>query len=144
MTFAPECCWPIEARATFWAIFENFSWSPLCTFSENAGFGWPSEDCHNLAIRALLEPLFALKSFPVLAVYVHTSWRIMPFDLEFFGAFQARVLFGWFLKNFPSSPTCTFSENAGLGWPCKNCHNSAIRALLEPPSAPKSFPLFEL
>ena len=39
MTFAPECCWPFEARATFGRFLKNFSWSPLCTFLEDAGLG---------------------------------------------------------------------------------------------------------
>ena len=49
-----------------------------------------------------------------------------------FGPFKRGLVFGRFLKNFPWSPLCTFSENAGFGWPCLNCHNLAIRALLEP------------
>ena len=43
------------------------------------------------------------------------------------GPFQRGLLFGLFLKKFFSSPL--FSENAGFGWPWKNCHNLAIRAL---------------
>ena len=53
--------------------------------------------------------------------------------------FKRGLLFGRFLKNFPWSPLCTFSENAGFGWPCLNCHNLAIRALLEPLFCPKIF-----
>ena len=41
------------------------------TFSENVGCRWPYENCHNLAIRALLKPLFAPKSSPVFAIVVH-------------------------------------------------------------------------
>ena len=41
--------------------------SELLSELENEGFGWPCKNCHNLAIRALLEPLFAPKSFPVFA-----------------------------------------------------------------------------
>ena len=32
-----------------------------------------------------------------------------------FRPFKRWLLFGRFLKNFPWSPLCTFSENAGLG-----------------------------
>ena len=46
-----------------------------------------------------------------------------------FGPFKRGLFLGRFLKNFPWSPLCTFSENAGFGWPCKNCNNLAIRAL---------------
>ena len=48
------------------------------------------------------------------------------------GPFKWGLFFGRSLKNFSSSPLCTFSENAGFGWPCLNCHILAIRALLEP------------
>ena len=43
-----------------------------------------------------------------------------------FGPFERGLLFGRFLTNFPWSPLCTFSENAGFGWPCKNCCNLAF------------------
>ena len=52
-----------------------------------------------------------------------------------FGPFKRGLVFGRFLKNFPWSPLCTFSENAGFGWPCESCHNLAIRVLLEPLSS---------
>ena len=59
----------------------------------------------------------------------------MRFASEFFGLFKLGLLFGRFLKNFSWSPLCTFSENAGFGWPCESCHNLAIRVLLEPLSS---------
>ena len=114
---------PFKRGLLFGRFLRNFPWSPVCTFSENAAFGWPYKNCHTLAIRAFLEPLFAPKSFLVFAVYVHTNCRIIPFAPECFWAFQMRAFF-WTL--------CTFSENAGFGWPCLNCHNLTIRALLEP------------
>ena len=58
MPFAPECFWAFQGKATFWAIFDKFLLVPVCTFLENAGFGWSCKNCHNLAIRALLEPVF--------------------------------------------------------------------------------------
>ena len=144
MPFAPECFWAFQGGHLFGRFFKNFSWSPLCTFLENAGFGWPCENCCNLAIRALLEPLYAPKSCPVFALLLQTSYAIMPFSPECFWAFQGGHLFGRFLKNFPWSLFCTFSENACIGWPCENCHNLAIRALLEPPFSPKSCLVFAL
>ena len=56
-----------------------------------------------------------------------------------FVPFKRGNIFGRFLKNFFWSLPCTFSENAGFGRPCKNCHNLAIRALLEPVFCPKIF-----
>ena len=41
---------------------------PFAFFFEHAGFGWPSKNCHNLAIRAPLGPLFAPKPFLVFAL----------------------------------------------------------------------------
>ena len=61
-----------------------------------------------------------------------------------YGFFKRGLPFGRFLKNFPWSPVCTFSENAGFGGPCKNCHNLAIRVLLEPLFALKFCPIFAL
>ena len=36
---APECFWAFQTRATFGGFLKKFPLSPLCTFSENAGFG---------------------------------------------------------------------------------------------------------
>ena len=54
---------PCKWRLLFWRFLKNFPWSPLCTFPGNAGFGWPFENYHNLAIRALFAPLFCPKIF---------------------------------------------------------------------------------
>ena len=58
------------------------------------------------------------------------------------GPFKQGQLFRRFLKNLPCSPLFTFSENAGVWWPCDNCNNLPIRTLLEPLFAPKSSPFF--
>ena len=136
---------PFKRGLLFGRFFKNFSWSIFCTFFENAGFGWPCKNCHNLASRALLEPLFCPKIFSSLC-------RLSACWLED-NAICARVLLGLsnegyflgdFCKIFMGAPLCTFSENAGFGWPCLNCHNGAIRAILEPFFAPKFFPVFAL
>ena len=49
-----------------------------------------------------------------------------------------------FIKISLGPPFFTFSENAGSGSPCENCYNLMIRALLEPPFAPKSSLVFAL
>ena len=116
MPFAPECCWVFEGRATFWAIFEKFNLVPLCTFSQNAGFGWPCENCHNLAIRALFDPHCALKSFAVFALQVHTKKRIMLFAPECFLVFQTRATFlGDFWKISLCPPFAPFQKKRVLG-----------------------------
>ena len=63
----------------------------------------------------------------------------MPFAPVCFWAFQTRGTFWAIFKIFPWSPLCSFKENAGFWWPCKNCHNLAIGALLEPPFCFKIF-----
>ena len=65
--FRQSALGPLKRGVLSGRFFKSFSWSHLCFFSENAGFGWPSENCHNLAIRAPLEALLAPKSFPVFA-----------------------------------------------------------------------------
>ena len=89
---------------------------PFAFFQKMGLLGDLARNCHNLAIRALLDPLFEPKSFAVFALQVHTKQRIMFFAPECFWAFQTRATF-WavFKKNFPWSPLCFFSENAGLG-----------------------------
>ena len=145
MPFGPKGSKAIQTRATLWAIFEKFPLiPPLNVFRKCGFFGDHAKNCHNLAIRALFEPLFALKSCPVFALLAHTNWRIKPFPQDSSWAFQRRATFWAFLRNFHWSPFCTFSENAGFGWPCKNCHNLAIRVLLEPLLVPKSSPVFAL
>ena len=58
----------ILVRLLFRRFLKNFLWSPLYTFLENAGFALSCQNCHNLVIRAGLEPLFSPKSSPVLAL----------------------------------------------------------------------------
>ena len=109
MPLARECLWAFKAKATFWGIFENFPWSSLCTFSENAGFGWPCESSHNLAIRVLLEPLSSLCTLS--AYYLEDN------------VISARVLLrilseGYFLRDFWFSlgpPFALFQKMRVLG-----------------------------
>ena len=165
MTFAREC-FGFFKRARF---LKNFPWSSRCTFSENSGFGWPCENCHNLAIRALLEPLFAPKFFPVIAIKVHCKCVIMTFSREFLWAFQTRATFlsayqledndmcasvrlgllneAYFLGDFwkisLGSPFALFQKMRVLGR-CENFHNLAIRALLKPLFAQKTWLVFAM
>ena len=88
-------------------------------------------------IRCLRQNVFQCLHF--ICVEIRGKCHLRQFA---FGPFKRGLLFGGFLKNFPWSLLCTFIENASFGWPCKKCHNLAIRALLEPPSAPKSSPVF--
>ena len=75
---------PLKRGHLFGRFLKKFLWSPLCTFLENAGFDWSRENGHNFSIRALLEPLFTPKLFPVFALLMRTNYRIMPFAQEFF------------------------------------------------------------
>ena len=38
---------PFKRGLFFGRFLKNFSWSPFCTFLENAGFGWPCQNSHN-------------------------------------------------------------------------------------------------
>ena len=135
---------PFKRELLFGRFLKNFLWSPLCTFSENAGFGWRCLNCHNLAIWALLEPLFTQSLFQSLHYKCILIRGYCHLRQSAFGLLKRGPLFGRFLKNFPWSPLCTFSENAGFGRPCENCYNLAIRALLDQLFAPKSSPVFAL
>ena len=53
------------SRPTFLSIFP---WSPLGKISENGRFRCPWQICHNSALRALLEPRFAAKCSPMIAL----------------------------------------------------------------------------
>ena len=143
MPFATVCFWAFSARASFWASFEKFPLVPLCTFSENAGFGRPCQNCHNLVVRELVEALFCPKIFfslgPLSAYYLEDN------------AICASVLLGvsnevYFLEDFwkifLGPPRFFFLENAGFEWLRENCHNLAIRELLEPLFKPKCSPVF--
>ena len=50
-----------------------FTWSPYGKISENGRFRFPWQICHNSALRALIEPQFAAKCFPMIALQVHTN-----------------------------------------------------------------------
>ena len=50
----------------------------------------------------------------------------------------------YFLASFPWSPLSKISENGRFRCICQICHNSALQALLEPPIAPKGFPIIGL
>ena len=111
--------------SNFWKVFPR---PPFTLFFRKCGFGLPGENCHNLAIQTLLEPPYAPKSSPVFARWEHANWRIMPFVPECFLRFKEARILGRFLKHFLWSPLCTFSENAGFGWPWDNLNDLAIRA----------------
>ena len=63
------------------------------------------------------------------------SWRLRP---VFFRALSVGLLFGQVSLGPPFAES---SENGRFGCPCGICHNPALRALLEPPFAPKSCPM---
>ena len=145
MTFAPECCWPFEANASFWAILENFFFVSPLHFFRKWGF-WVTFQKIAITLpfghfgsRCLCQN--HLQSLRFKSILIGGSCHL---GQSAFGPFKRGLLFGRFLKNFPWSPLSTFSENAGLGWPCKNCHNLAIRVLLEPLFAPKFFEVVAL
>ena len=93
---------------------KNFPWCPLCIFLGNAAFGWLCKNCLNLAIRALLEPLFAPKSSPVFALEVHTSLGIMPFAPECFWAFQTKATVWAIFEKFSLVPPLHFFRKCGF------------------------------
>ena len=66
--------WRFQRGHPFGRFLKNFPWSPFCTFSEDAGFGSPCENRNNLAIRALLKPLFLpqnlLQSLPLKCILI--------------------------------------------------------------------------
>ena len=123
---------PFKRELLFGRFLKNFLWSPLCTFLENAGFGWRCLNCHNLAIWALLEPLFTQSLFQSLHYKCILIRGYCHLRQSACRPFQRGHLLRRFLKSFPWFPLCTFPENAGFGWPCQNCHNLVIRELLEP------------
>ena len=145
MPFAPGCCWAFQARATFFGDFWKLILGPpfalfqkmraLCDLSKIA-ITWPFGHFRR---RFLLQHLFQSLHFKRILIKGYCYLRQSAF-----GPFERRLLFGWFFKNFPWSSLCTFSENAGFRWRCKNCHNLAIRELLEALFAPTFSPLFAL
>ena len=142
MLFAPECFWVFEGRPLFGWFLKNFPSSPLCTFSQNGAFGWPCENIHNLAIGALLDPHLRqnLSQSLHFKCILNKRWGYLRQCAS--GPFKRGHLFGRYLKNILWSPLCTFSENAASGRSSENCHDLAIRAILEPLFAPQCFPVF--
>ena len=144
MPFSPEFFWAYQTKATFWATFEKFPLVLRFSFSENAGFGWGCENCHNLDIPELLEPLFPPKPFPVFLIYVHTNSRIMPFAPEWFWAFQTRATFlgdFWKISIGPSFALfeimrvlCDLAK-ISLTWPfghfCSRCFRQELLEFLQ-------------
>ena len=112
--FVLECFLAFQTMATFWATFEKFPLVPSLHFFRKCGFGRPCQNCHNLAIRAFLEPLFSPKSSPVFALYVHTFYRIMPFAPDCFWAFSARGSFWAIFEKFPLVPPLHFFRKCGF------------------------------
>ena len=70
MTFAPECFWAFQTRATFWAIFRKISLGPpFALFQKKMRvLGDLAKIVITWPFGRSLEPLFAPKSFPVLAL----------------------------------------------------------------------------
>ena len=77
---------PFEQWLLFGGFLKNFLWSPLCTFSENASFGWRCENCHNLAIQALLDRGLR-QSLLLLVCYLHQSAFVLSNGGYFLGDF---------------------------------------------------------
>ena len=138
MQFAPRCLWSPYSRPTFLSISP---WSPLGKISENGRFRCPWQICHNSALRALLEPRFAAKCSPMIALQAHTNYEMMQFAPRCFWSPYSRPTF---LSIFPWSPLGKISENGRFRCPWKICHNSALRALLDPRFAAKCCPMIAL
>ena len=134
---------PFKRGLLFGRFLKNFPWSPLCTFSENAGFGWPCKNCHNLAFRhfwSRLMPQNFLQFLHFKDIQIRGECILRQ---SAFRPYKQGLLFGRFLKTFPCSPFALFPESF-FGWPCENCHNLALRAVFEQLFAPKSSPVFAL
>ena len=115
MSFAPELFWAFQTRATFLAIFEKFSLVPPMHFFRKCGFfGWPCLNCHNMAIRALLDPLFAPRSCPVLPLQAHTKYRRILFAPKCFWAFQTRATYWAICGKIPLVPPLHFFGKWGF------------------------------
>ena len=113
MQFAPRCLWSPYSRPTFLSIFP---WSPLGKTSENGRFRCPWQICHNSALPALLEPRFAAKCSPMIALQAHTNYEMMQFAQ---GCFWSPYIRPIFLSIFPWSPLGKISENGRFRCPCK-------------------------
>ena len=143
MPFAPKCSWAFQTRALFWAIFEKFPLVPPLHFFRKCGFWVTLRKSQWLGhsgtvwSRCLRQNL--LQSLPFKCILIRGWCHLRKCA---FGPFKRGLLFGRFLKNFPSSPRSFFLENAGFEWLCENCHNLAIRELLEPLFKLKCSPVF--
>ena len=62
--FRQSAIGPFKRGQLFRRFLKNLPCSPLFTFSENAGVWCPCDNCNNLPIRTLLEPLFAQNLLP--------------------------------------------------------------------------------
>ena len=132
---------PFKRRLLFGRFLKNFFWSPLCTFSENAGFGWPCLNCHNFSIRAA--KIFS--SLCTISAYYLQDNAICARVL--LGFWREGHFLGDFLTGFLGPPFALFQKMRVLGDVAKlakNCHNLAIRELLEPLFEPKCFPVLAL
>ena len=155
---ALECC-PIVARITqtneqitlfalrcfsnffVWPTFSAiFPWFPLSRISENGRFRFPCKISRNWALRALLEPPFALECCPMFALDAQSNWETTPFALRCFVSPLVPPTFSAF---FPSCPLSKISENGRFRCPGKISHNRAVRALLQP-VAPECCSMFTL
>ena len=119
-------------------FLRSLPWSPLCKLSENARFRCPCQIFHNSALRALLEPSFAEK----VALCLHFKCIVITRSCDLRHVFLKPLKSPSFLRSFPWSPLCKISEHSRLRFPCQICHNSALRALSEPPFAAKCCPMF--
>ena len=145
MPFVLDCFGAFQTRATFYAIFEKFLLVPPFYFLRKCWFWVTLPKCAitwlfgHFWSRCFRQNLLQAWRYKCILNRVECNLRQSAF-----APFKRGLVFGRFLKNFPWCPLCTFSENAGFGWPCKNCCNLAIRALLEPLFAPKFFLVFAL
>ena len=145
MPFAPECFLAFQTRATFWAIFEKFPLVPPLHYFWKCGFLVTLPKMPLLGYSGTFGAAFCIIIFSSLCI-------LRAYQLED-NAICARVplrlsndgyFLGDFWKMFLGPHFSLFSENAGFGWPFKNCHNVAFRALLDLCFAPQFSPVFAL
>ena len=120
---------PFKVGPIFGRFLKNFPRSPFALFHKKRVWG----DLAKIAItcpfghfwsRCFRQKLLQFLQFKCILIR-----RQCPFHQSAFGPFKQGLLFGRLLKNFPWSPLSTFSENAGFGLPCENCHNLGIPVL---------------
>ena len=112
MQFAPGCLWSPYSRPTFLSIFP---WSPLGKISENGRFRCPWQSCHNWALRALLEPRFAAKCVPMIALQAHTNYEMMQFAQRCFWSPYSRPTFWAFSLGLPLAKSQKMADLGVLG-----------------------------